>query len=912
MTKAFSILHRAAALLVALCLLVGMALPVYAAEDEALFFDAGSETIPTIPAADTSSEGVEPAQEPIVSDLETIPDEGDTPPAANEPGTEAGSTVNNTAAVPSNDGKTQEAAENQTPAADTDTAPADSALTNKNPADTSDTAAAPNYAINAEETTAAKTNTEQDVLFAGGDTPNEEDTMLADDLPDNDDANTPDTIADTSVSTGFIPATATIYFAVDNKNIFQDSYRVHLYAHKLDDSGLDKDMVDTGKTTTDGRKIYSVTLNQADYSAGGFYRLIFQYFDGTNFIDQFFAFGGEDHDGDGHYKKETAIDKIAGQMFDGNNGTNRGNAFNPAQWTRVEYYYKDTPLYFKNASDAALTNVTATFYKLENSALAPTDSQTIGTVDADKLAAQQIRIPDNQSRFVQFTWNNGQSALYDFTTDSTAAPYADAQKLDLTAANCYVYNDTTSTWASAGGDLLTAGKKIYFDATLSAYSYEGEYLPQSAMGDGETMYCFLTSSNGAVTPLQMTQETDTNAADRKLWSCTIPEGTYTAVQFSATDNQNAPAKDNKTRKYSTAEIPPTLQEPCFFADDGDPSAYTGGEGVNRDGYWGEKASVRDAESGKNTTVVDIASDKFEQEPGTKYITSTLYDYYTDYELNGLNRDTYSWVTTSSQRGYVTFEQLNRALSSAYTANGNVKYPLYTGHFQKSGWGDPFATVAAGMGLYGWGAEGSSNYNIFMAVNNSALDDNGNGSSDYNRTFQGLVESKTSDGTADGLPLLRTKNSTGSTTDALADPHFNKDFLQGKNTFNTVLGKVYEDVSFPLKQKAVFAQDPNNTSDIDPESKAEYWYYDSSKSSLYLKQNQTDGKYYLESPKDGDGNPTTDSKSQNISSPNSANGTYGFFPFNQTVSTVGASQYNYGFGAKLQFDFTLTEDGNVVV
>lgn len=912
MTKAFSILHRAAALLVALCLLVGMALPVYAAEDEALFFDAGSETIPTVTTETTAEESTEPEQNPVVTDSETVPGKGNTPPAANEPEKETETTVQNTETVPNNDGKTQEAAENQTPAADTDTAPADSALTNKTPADTSDTAAAPNHAINAEETTAAKNNTEQDVLFADGDNPNEEDTMLADDSPDNDDANTPDTIADTSVSTGFIPATTTIYFAVD-ENIFKDSYRVHLYAHKLDDSGLDKDMVDTEKTTTDGRKIYSVTLNQADYSAGGFYRLIFQYFDGTNFKGQFFAFGGEDHDGDGHYKKETAIDKIAGQMFDGNNGTNRGNAFNPAQWTRVEYYYKDTPLYFKNASGTALTNVTATFYKLKDGTTAQTGSQTIGTVDAGKLAAQQIRIPDNHSRFVQFSWGEGdQSVLYDFTTDYTENPYAGAQKLDLTTANCYAWNGTDGTWASTGGDLLTAGKKIYFDATLSAYSYEGEYLPQSAMGDGETMYCFLTSSNGAVTPLQMTQETDTNAADRKLWSCTIPEGTYTAVQFSATDNQNAPAKDNKTRKYSTAEIPPTLQEPCFFADDGDPSAYTGGEGVNRDGYWGEKASVRDAESGKNTTVVDIASDKFEQEPGTKYITSTLYDYYTDYELNGLNRDTYSWVTTSSQRGYVTFEQFNRALSSAYTANGNVKYPLYTGHFQKSGWGDPFATVAAGMGLYGWGAEGSSNYNIFMAVNNSALDDNGNGSSDYNRTFQGLVESKTSDGTADGLPLLRTKNSTGSTTDALADPHFNKDFLQGKNTFNTVLGKVYEDVSFPLKQKAVFAQDPNNPSDSDPEGKAEYWYYDSSKSSLYLKQNQADGKYYLESPKGGDGNPTTDSKSQNISSPNSTNGTNGFFPFNQTVNTVGASQYNYGFGAKLQFDFTLTEDGNVVV
>ena len=904
MTKAFSILHRAAALLVALCLLVGMALPVYAAEDGALFFDAGSETIPTIPSADTSSEGVEPAQEPIVSDLETIPDEGDTPPTANEPGTEAGNTVNNTAAVPNNDGKTQEAAENQTPAADTDTAPADPALTNKTPADTSDTAAAPNHAINAEETTAAKTNTEQDVLFADGDNPNEEDTILADDLPDNDDANTPVTIADTSVSTGFIPATTTIYFAVDN-TIFRDSYRVHLYAHKLDDSGLDKDMVDTGTTTTDGRKIYSVTLNQADYSAGGFYRLIFQYFDGTVFKDQFFAFGGESGDDNGNgFKKETAIDKIAGQMFDGNNGTNRGNAFNPAQWKRVEYYYKDTPLYFKNASGTALTDVTATFYKLENGATAQTGSQTIGTVDAGKLAAQQIRIPDNQSRFVQFSWNDGQSALYDFTTDFTTSPYADAKKLDLTAANCYVYNDTTSAWASAGGDLLTAGKKIYFDATLSAYSYEGEGLQQSAMGDGETMYCFLTGSDG-VKSLTMTQETDPTAADRKLWSCTIPAGTYTAVQFSATDNQDAPARDNKTRKYSTAEIPPTLQDPCFFADDGDPSAYTGDEGVNRDGYWGEKASVRDAESGKNTTVVDIASGEFKQEPGTKYITSTLYDYYTDYELNGLNRDTYPDSTTSSQRGFVTFEQFNRALSSAYTANNNVKYPLYTGHFQPSigGWGNPFATVAAGMGLYGWSNDTNSPaYNTFMAVNNSALDDSGNGSDDYNRTFQGLVESKTSDGTANGLPLLRTKNSN---TNASVDPHFDKDFLQGKNAFNTVLGKVYEDVFFPLKQKAVFAQDPDSPDDNDPEGKAEYWYYDSNETSLYLKHGSARQSYYLA----GDG---INEASHNRDAGNKTdNMGYGFFPFNETV-TGSASQYNYGFGAKLQFDFTLTEDGNVVV
>ena len=515
MTKAFSILHRAAALLVALCLLVGMALPVYAAEDEALFFDAGSETIPTIPAANTSSEGVEPAQEPIVSDLETIPDEGDTPPTANEPGTEAGDSVNNTAAVPNNDGKTQEAAENQTPAADTDTAPADPALTNKTPADTSDTAAAPNHAINAEETTAAKTNTEQDVLFADGDNPNEEDTMPADDLPDNDDANTPDTIADTSVSTGFIPATATIYFEDDGRynNKYGGNCTVVFYAQKANTSDtniadLKKNMVDTG-TVVNGHKVFSVTLSSTDYPEGGFYRVIFQYFVNGNWDSQIFAFGGGGYSGADI--RWTAIDQLAGKRFSGNDleGENRDQSYNPAQWTRVEYYYKDTPLYFKNASGTALTNVTATFYKLKDGTPTPTDSQTIGPVDAGKLAAQQIRIPDNESRFVQFSWNDGQSALYDFTTDYTEGSTPAAQKLDLTTQNCYVHKDTGDTWASTASDLLKAGNKIYFDATLSEYSYKGEgtEIERAAMpGDDGTLYCLLTGPNG-VTPQKMEQET---------------------------------------------------------------------------------------------------------------------------------------------------------------------------------------------------------------------------------------------------------------------------------------------------------------------------------------------------------------------------------------------------------------------
>lgn len=562
MTKAFSILHRAAALLVALCLLVGMALPVYAAEDEALFFDAGSETIPTISAADTSSEGVEPAQEPIVTDSETVPDKENTPPAANEPET----TVQNTETVPNNDGKAQEAAENQTPAADTDTAPADPALTNKTPADTSDTAAAPNHAINTEETTAAKTNTEQDVLFADGDNPNEEDTMLADDLPDNDDANIPDTIADTSVSTGFIPATTTIYFEDDGR--YDTTYKdkkctIRFLAQNIcsDNKNADvtKDMTLT-ETTDNGHKIFSVTLNSADYPEGGFNRLAFQYYADNGWAEEIYAFGGmSDKTTKDHW---TAIDLLAGKKFvrtgdervDSSNHYNLDSSYNATQWKRVEFYYKGMPLYFKNASSTDLNNVTAVFYKQDEtdaSKTVITARQEIGTVEAGKFYAQKILIPDNKSQFVKFTWDgNGESDLYNFSTD----PYDNVPTFDLTKTNCFVYSaDSASSWQSAGNDLLTGRKTIYFDATLSSYGYEGEGLQQQPMpGSNKKMYCFLTDSASIVTSQEMTlvkadPATPDPATDRQLWSYTIPDGkTYTAVQFSATDNQDATAQDNKT------------------------------------------------------------------------------------------------------------------------------------------------------------------------------------------------------------------------------------------------------------------------------------------------------------------------------------------------------------------------------
>lgn len=76
MTKANSILHRAAALLAALCLLASMALPVYAAETETDFSVSNSETIP---GDDNTGNGADGTGSDIsVSNLETSQKDADT------------------------------------------------------------------------------------------------------------------------------------------------------------------------------------------------------------------------------------------------------------------------------------------------------------------------------------------------------------------------------------------------------------------------------------------------------------------------------------------------------------------------------------------------------------------------------------------------------------------------------------------------------------------------------------------------------------------------------------------------------------------------------------------------------------------------------------------------------------------
>ena len=841
--------RRLAALLAALALLAAMALPVYA--------EAHDGATQKQESVETDNNGETDNKVEAGSDVKT-----DDKSETNE-GTDTGT---GTESEDTNDNASQTPGANSTAPADNATADAPDAQDPAAP----DTAVAPNLAADAEETTAETTTAEQDVLFADG---------------GNNDVTAPAT-------SGY-----TLYFVAPTaweENLSKADAHLYLNVNFHDNEWQQVDMTHIGNTAADCR-LYAINfVPRIDYA--------------TICTCQFQCYVGKDHKGElvSISNTTTELTSLVGRVFDGTTNA----------WSDYQKEYAGKTLYFKNDSTAELTSVKAVFYTWDwqSKMCKQVAEQEVGTVAAG--AQSEVLISQTASGFVRFTWTGGQSVLYkysniQYTDENTAGN--ESTPLNITTQNCFIYGaDGNVAWGKVSNNVLAAGKTIYFDSTFSSYTYEGEEsaihqnaMPESRNGGSGKMYCFLQTAKNTFERVEMKPATDPKAPGRQLWSYTIPKDkSYTAVQFSAWDNKDQAAKDDMTDVLSEDDIPANLKEPCFFADNGDPSAYKDGNPIYREGYWGEKSAVRDAESGKKSTVVDIASEKFTQEPATKYITSTLYDYYTDYELNGFNRDTYPDGNTTSQRGYVTFEQFNRALSSAYEANNNVKYPLYTGHFQPSidGWGNFFADVAKGMNLYGWSEPDHNKeaYITFMAVNNSALDTGlTNTDNNYTKTFQGLMEDKTSDGTKDGLPLLK-----GTT---LVDPHFDKDFLQGKNAFNTVLGKVYEDVSFPLRKEKVFANTQDNSGN-NAINDAEYWYFDSNETSLYLKQDSTEG-YYLA----GDG---TNEASRNRGSDNGTNETtnkkFGFFPFNQTVGNGTAPKYNYGFGAKLQFDFTLTENGQVTV
>ena len=630
-------------------------------------------------------------------------------------------------------------------------------------------------------------------------------------------------------------------------------------------------MEPTGRKTEDGHKIYAVK-NCKDIEGKNFLEIQFQLYEGST------------------WKGEIKLNSNLGPISDYNN-----KMYDPTkgEWTddsilTSHTYYAGKPIKFENRSTANLTSVKANFY------IPDEKSETLTLVndgsEAKPVAKEEFvtfTIPDVECSYVQFTWvedgKNKTSKYYNFYNESVSDD-----------KESFLYSETSNCFIYTGTDNVRWGKensfRIYYDATFSKLPTKnedtgGDYsIPKANQstvyyrlkGDGKE------SIGGTMSRIE---DTDYYAAD-------VPDG-YTKIVFSSyplSDDENLATCGNSTK---WEDIPSGYKdtEQCFYADTNDDAVYGKGQ---RGGYWAPKDTTpRDAEKGKSTgtevvDVVDIASAPFTEEANTKYVTSTLYDYYTDYELNGKNRDGYGSYTDASHRNWVPFREFDQALSDYYQ-DAKAPYPIYTGHFQPDN-GHEFSQIADTLNLFGYDND-SRKFNHFMAINNSQRnDDNTNGSNHTNYAYQGLVADKTSTGNADGAPLLN------GTEKATVEPHFNKEFLLGKNSKNAKLGDVYDNVAFPFTKEQIFNEDQG----------VDYWYFDSKDTTLYLKQDSeqnSDSKYFLKKSTDR-------GRSENVNASSGPQGHYGYFPFNETATGGKASTYNYGFGTKLQMDFTLTDDGMV--
>ena len=439
---------------------------------------------------------------------------------------------------------------------------------------------------------------------------------------------------------------------------------------------------------------------------------------------------------------------------------------------------------------------------------------------------------------------------------------------------------------------------VYYDATLSKLSYEGtNNVKNGGRGipypdNAAKVYYYATNGTN---PIYGEMELDNKKGYPDVYKVDLPDG-YDQVRFAAYNVQDVNPPENGDAT-DLVTIPGNLTNPCYYGDSSDDVIYNGG---NRGGYWDEAYTVRDPEKEakqlNSKAVVDI-DDKgtFTRNASTLYVNSTFYDYYTDYELNGKNRDDYDQNNPAdgSQRSYVTFRQFDQALSDYYKNKG-VSIPIYTGHFQPdytdsngNKWGNPFSAIAKTLSLYGYD---SSKQSGFMSTNNSTLSADGK-STYYDAAAQGLVAN-----------ALNDENNLMTSNNEVLEPHFNEKFLTGDNSKHTALAKVYKNVSFPFTKQKV--DDKGNKND---NSGVEYWYFDSADTTLAMRTDKKSGSYYLKDVghQDWSKNVNSSSKTDGVSNP------YGFFPFNETAKACSARNYNYGFGTKLEFKFRLTDDGTVV-
>ena len=700
--------------------------------------------------------------------------------------------------------------------------------------------------------------------------------------------------------------TYTLYFAVPNSWENYTKVKIHaIIGQSPQDRKYYLDMQEADETE-DGRKIYSAVLNKADhYPNNGLGGLEFCGYAEDSLTDDNptdkVTIVQVDNNNSLPWMSFNPTDQkyIGGDYYDGKNE----DGWDPKKWeiyTVSHKHFAGKEMAFENKTSATLTNVKAWFYEPDtNKNLTPVSEQPISLNDIQPGFTATFAIPKVLCSFVRFTAGDSDTEIseyYNFYNEEVTGEKQKRFQYSEGQCYCYMYNgNDDATWGRPGAI------RIYYDATFSKMALNGDTgdfsIPKANNNNKETIY-YRIKGDGVESESGTLVKDGTN---ENLYYIDIPQG-YSSIIFSG-DAINGD-EETKGNGVSTAWLTiPTDDKNCFYADTNDDAVY---KDTTRGGYWAPKGTLRDAEKGKDTgtKVVDIKSAPFTEEANTKYVTSTLYDYYTDYELNGKNRDKYDNDNTVNQRHWVPFRQFDQAISDYYQSYVDkntgkpIIYPIYTGHFQPSDWDKRFADIASTLNLYGW-----SSYNIFIAANNSNFDIGDTKEKKNSYAFQGIVADKRD---SDGDIVMN-----GTT---LKEPHFNEKFLTGQNSKNAKLGEVYHNVEFPFTQEEVFIEPAQTPNGPQKGEGVKYWWFDSKETSLYLRKDTNSDQLYLGN--DSPGVTTAGYKSEashnvdSASSPDNVSTPYGFFPFNETTTSKSAVRYNYGYGAKLEIPFTLTSTGTV--
>lgn len=268
-----------------------------------------------------------------------------------------------------------------------------------------------------------------------------------------------------------------------------------------------------------------------------------------------------------------------------------------------------------------------------------------------------------------------------------------------------------------------------------------------------------------------------------VWGVQVQQNTndpYVYVQFRGTDSKedwvtkftNDKGRqfiDNRRRENpylwrttnelnDTSRIPVSeFSYPCLAGDRDGEANTPNSTNVNINGVWKGVLDVDNRGDGVNT----VPKGEYEAEKSTYYGNTTLYDYYSDREMQGKKPN-------GDQHGNTldTSDMLNLAIS-AYSRDKQQKPPIY---------------------MAGKADNSEQLYQYERRVNEWSgrfSEEAGSGGQDIGIAKQGLVDSDLAEGqlTQDGNPV----------------PLFDETFLRGGNEYGVSLGNIYKNVQFPFQK-----------------------------------------------------------------------------------------------------------------